>query len=55
MSELSIKPTLFAAFHCHWVLVEFPTFLNKIIIKHLLCPNLMNLSRDLNLPKTGFN
>ena len=23
--------------------------------KEYLCPNLMNLSRDLNLPKTGFN
>ena len=26
-----------------------------LAIKGTLCPNLMNLSRGLNMPKTGFN
>lgn len=44
MSEFNIKPTLFAAFHCHWGVVVFPTLLNKITIIHLLVLNFKRFS-----------
>ena len=44
MSEFNIKPTLFAAFHCHWGVVVFPTLLNKITIIHFLVLNFKRFS-----------